>query len=188
MTYYFETIKCEDFEVFNLHYHNQRVARTIGMNIELQEYLYPPTDHLLKAKVIYSQNGIEKVTYQKYTPRETKVFKIIEDNTIEYQYKYLNRETIDDLFAQKGLADEIIIVKNGFVTDTSIANIAIFKENRWITPKKPLLKGTIRAKLIEEKKLEELDITIEDIKSATKIALLNAMIGCKEIKDYKFIS
>ena len=26
---YFETIKCEDFEVFNLDFHNKRVARTI---------------------------------------------------------------------------------------------------------------------------------------------------------------
>jgi 4-amino-4-deoxychorismate lyase len=34
---YFETIKCEDFEIFNLEYHNKRVANTIGLNINLQE-------------------------------------------------------------------------------------------------------------------------------------------------------
>ena len=36
---YFETIRCEDFEIFNLEYHNKRVANTIGLNINLQEYI-----------------------------------------------------------------------------------------------------------------------------------------------------
>ena len=184
MRFYFETIKCEDFEVFNLYYHNQRVARTIGLNIDLQEYIYPPTDHLLRAKVIYSENGIEKIDYFKYAPKDIKTFKIIENDTIDYRYKYLNRENLDTLFTRKGIADEIVIVKNGLVTDTSIANIALFKDNRWITPKKPLLQGTTRARLLEEEKIYEADITTQDIKSATKIALLNAMIGFKELEDY----
>jgi len=187
MNYFFETIKCEDFEVFNLPYHNQRVARTIGINIDLQEYIYPPTDHLLRAKIIYSKNGIEKVDYYKYKPRDIKIFKVLESESVEYKYKYLNREVLDTLFAKKGLADEIIIIKNGLITDTSIANIAILKEGKWLTPKKPLLEGTTRTKLIEEKVIYEADVTLEDIKLSSKIALLNAMIGFKEIKDYKLI-
>jgi 4-amino-4-deoxychorismate lyase len=30
---YFETIKCDDYEIFNLDYHNKRIANTIGLNI-----------------------------------------------------------------------------------------------------------------------------------------------------------
>ena len=36
---YFETIKCEDFEIFNLEYHNKRVSNTIGLNINLLDDL-----------------------------------------------------------------------------------------------------------------------------------------------------
>ena len=35
---FFETIKCEDFEIFNLEYHQKRVAKTIGKNFDLQEF------------------------------------------------------------------------------------------------------------------------------------------------------
>lgn len=36
----------------------------------------------------------------------------------------------DILAAQKGDCDEIIIIKNGLVTDTSFTNIAIYKDGK----------------------------------------------------------
>ena len=43
------------FWSFNLEYHNKRVANTIGLNIDLQEYIYPISDELLRCKVIYDE-------------------------------------------------------------------------------------------------------------------------------------
>ena len=83
---------------------------------------------------------------------------------------------MDYLFSQKVSCEEIIILKNGIVTDTSIANIAIFYEGVWITSKHCILNETTRARLIEDKKIFEKDITLEMLKNASKIALLNAMI------------
>ena len=80
----------------------------------------------------------------------------------------------------------MIFVKNGIVTDTSIANIAIFYENSWITSTQCLLKGTTRARLIEEKKLIEKDISLEMLKNASQIALMNAMIDFDIIKNHSF--
>ncbi len=182
---YFETIKCEDFEIFNLEYHNKRVSNTIGLNINLQEYIYPVSNELLRCKVIYDKNEIIDVLYFPYKKREIKSFKLIFDDEIEYEKKYLDRTSLDKLFEQKENSDEIIIVKNGVITDTSIANIAIFYENIWITSKNCLLKGTTRNRLIEEKKLIEKDISLKMLKSASRLALMNAMIGFDEIKDFK---
>ena len=81
---YFETIKCEDFEVFNLDYHQKRVANTIGLNINLQEYINPISEELLRCKLIYDENGVVDVLYFPYKKREIKSFKIIFDNEIEY--------------------------------------------------------------------------------------------------------
>jgi 4-amino-4-deoxychorismate lyase len=39
--------------------------------------------------------------------------------------------------------------------------------------------------LLEEKKLFEKDITLDMLKNASKVALMNAMIGFDEIKDFK---
>ena len=156
---YFETIKCEDFEVFNLEYHNKRVANTIGLNINLQEYIYPISHELLRCKVIYDKNGIIDVTYFPYKKREITSFKIVN-------------------------CDEIIIIKEGVVTDTSIANIAIFYQGNWITSKQCLLKGTVRNRLLEEKRLIEKDINLPMLQSASKIALMNAMIDFDILEGY----
>ncbi|EFU70653.1 conserved hypothetical protein [Aliarcobacter butzleri JV22] len=182
---YFETIKCEDFEVFNLDYHQKRVANTIGLNINLQEYINPISEELLRCKLIYDENGVVDVLYFPYKKREIKSFKIIFDNEIEYSKKYLNRAKLDELYEKRDDCDEVIIIKNEIVTDTTIANIAIFYENFWITSKNCLLGGTTRARLLEEKKLFEKDITLDMLKNASKVALMNAMIGFDEIKDFK---
>ncbi|MFY9068940.1 aminotransferase class IV family protein [Aliarcobacter butzleri] len=182
---YFETIKCEDFEVFNLDYHQKRVANTIGLNINLQEYINPISEELLRCKLIYDENGVVDVLYFPYKKREIKSFKIIFDNEIEYSKKYLNRAKLDELYEKKDDCDEVIIIKNEIVTDSTIANIAIFYENSWITSKNCLLDGTTRARLLEEKKLIEKDITLDMLKNASKVALMNAMIGFDEIKDFK---
>lgn len=182
---YFETIKCEDFEVFNLDYHQKRVANTIGLNINLQEYINPISEELLRCKLIYDENGVVDVLYFPYKKREIKSFKIIFDNEIEYSKKYLNRAKLDELYEKRDDCDEVIIIKNEIVTDTTIANIAIFYENSWITSKNCLLGGTTRARLLEEKKMFEKDITLDMLKNASKVALMNAMIGFDEIKDFK---
>jgi len=184
---YFETIKCNDSEVFNLEYHQKRITKTIGLNINLSEYIYPPNENLLKCKVIYDKTGILDISFLEYTPKEISIFQIIIDDKIEYKYKMMNRDMIDNLMTQKKDAHEIIIVKNGLVTDTSIANIAIYNGKDWITPKTPLLEGTCKARMLEDKKIISRDITIQQLKEAKKIALMNAMIDFKIINNFDII-
>ncbi|MBS9782341.1 MAG: aminotransferase class IV [Arcobacter sp.] len=186
MTKYFETIKIQDYEIFNLPYHEKRIAKTIGLNICLQEYIYPPSNELLRCKVIYDESGILDIEYFPYEKKQIKSFKIIFDDKIEYSKKYLDRKNIDVLYEKKEDCDEIIIVKNDIVTDTSIANVAILYDDRWIVSKDSLLEGTTKARLLEEKKLIKKDISLEMLKKAPKIALLNAMIGFDILEDYSF--
>lgn len=181
---FFETVKCEDYDVFNLDYHNKRVANTIAMNLNLQEYIYPPSKECLRCKIIYDESGILEVNYFVYKKREISSFKLLYCEDIDYSKKYLNREKLDELFSQKDSEDEIIIVKNGLITDTTIANIAIFYEGIWITPKLPLLKGTTRDRLLEDRFLVEKDITVEMLLKAEKLALMNAMIDFEVKKDF----
>lgn len=182
---FFETIRCDDYDVFHLEYHNARVARTVAMNLSLNEYIYPPSEALLKCKVIYNEEGVVDISYSPYIKREINSFQLVYDDKIEYAKKSTNREAIDSLFAQKKEADEIIIIKNSLVTDTSIANIALFDGTSWLTPKEPLLKGTTRARLLEEDVIFEKDITVEMLQKAKKITLLNAMVDMDIKEDYR---
>ena len=183
---YFETIKCEDFEVYNLDYHHKRVARTIGKNLNLQEYINPQTNELLRCKLVYDDNEILNVEYFTYKKREFKNFKIIFDDNIDYSKKYLNRDTLDKLYEKREDCDDIIIIKDEIVTDTSIANIAILYDDIWITSKNCLLEGTTRARLIEDKKIIEKDISLDMLYKAKKIAIFNAMLDFIELNDYSF--
>jgi 4-amino-4-deoxychorismate lyase len=157
------------------------------ININLHEYILPISDDFLKCKVLYDKYGVLDVIYEPYVKRLIRTFKIVEDDTIEYKYKSLNRDHIDRLYAQKESADEIIIVKNGWVTDTSIANIAIFDGSNWLTTKMPLLRGTTQERLLDNKELIQANISVEMLKNAQKIALLNAMVGMNILEHYSFL-
>ena len=73
-------------------------------------------------------------------------------------------------------------MKQGLLTDTSIANIALSDGTHWYTPAHPLLKGTKRAALLEEGILQEKDIRPEDLPSFSTVRLFNAMIDWGELE------
>jgi len=178
---YFETIKCDDYEVFNLDYHKRRIVNTIGLNIALEEYIYPPSKDLLKCKLIYDESGIINIEYTPYKMRVIDTLKLIYDDNISYKYKLILRDNIDKLYMKREDCDDIVIVKNGLITDTSIANIAVMIDDIWYTPKTPLLYGTSRARYLDAKVISEKDITVDEFNKASKIALMNAMIDFYEI-------
>lgn len=184
---YFETIKCNDYEIYNLSYHEKRIVNTIGKNINLQDYIYPLNSKLLKCKVIYNKDGVINVSFLPYTKKAIKTFKLIYDDEINYKDKAEDRQRLEKLYLKRENADEIIIVRNNFITDTSIANIAIFLDNQWFTSKGPLLKGTTRQRYIDTLKIKEINITVKMLMNAQKIALLNAMIDFDSIDDYKIL-
>ena len=172
MIKYFETIRCENKKALHLKYHQQRVFNTIGKWLEF--HLEPPTNDLYRCKIIYTKNHICAIQYYTYTPKKIHKFKLIYDNNLQYNYKYLDRSLIDQY--QDKSYDEIIIVQNNYITDTSIANIAIFLDNIWLTPKTPLLYGTTRERYLDDNKIYQRDITVEMLRKATKIMTLNAMV------------
>lgn len=184
---FFETIRCEDYELFNISFHEKRIARTIGLNLNLRDYIYPPTNELLRCKLIYDESSIISVEFFPYKKKIINTFKIVKVEDIDYSKKFLNRKCLDKLFEKKQNANEIIIVKDNLVTDTSIANIAIFDGDNWLTPKKPLLLGTTRDRLIQNGSLIEKDIDINMLKTAKKIGLMNAMIDFDILEDYSFL-
>ena len=74
-------------------------------------------------------------------------------------------------------------VKNGAISDTPIANVAFLKEGLWYTPDTPLLEGTTRARLIDEKFLHVRRITPEDLPHYEGMAVMNALTGFAEIQN-----
>jgi len=174
---FLETVKIVDGKALHLEYHQERLNRTLNRSHIhiLQSAINPPPNGLYRCRIVYDMERID-IEYLSYSKRIVNSLKLIYDDTIVYDKKYANRDIIDRLFTQKEDADDILIIKNGFVTDTSIANIAFYDEKEWFTPKNPLLKGTCRARLLATKQLKEREIKVSEIKNYKKIALMNAMV------------
>ena len=183
-----ETIRVEGGKAHNLPYHQARFDRSrkalFGTDtpVDLQKHIDPPKEGLYRCRILYAED-IESVEYLPYTPKPVNRLKVVRDDTLEYRYKYADRTPLDALLEAHPDADEIIIEQNGLLTDTTIANIAFYDGSRWLTPKTPLLEGTMRASLIESGKLRKADIRVHDLAGYTHVALINAMIGFKILKE-----
>jgi len=183
-----ETIRIEHNIAHNIRYHQARFDRTrkelwgAQESIELSKEINAPTEALYKCRITYSQ-GIEKIEYLPYVKKLPQSFVLVESE-LDYSYKFADRSAIEALKVQ-GEQKEIIITKKGYLTDTSIANIAFLNGKEWFTPKRALLHGTMRAKLLDGGLIKEKDIKIEDLEKYTNFALINAMLGFEIINRAK---
>ena len=186
---FLETIKIHEGSIRHLPYHQERVDRTVKVHFpnitppRLSRSLKQvPIAGTYKCRILYSET-IQTITFEAYTPKEIRTCTLVETD-IEYAYKYADRSALE-ILKKRYVTDEIIMVKEGFITDTTYSNLAFHDGTKWITPRQPLLPGTMRAKLLKEKKIFEMEITPKDLGSFRDMALLNAMIEFKVLKNIR---
>jgi 4-amino-4-deoxychorismate lyase len=184
MSLLFETIRLEDGVFMNLEFHNLRLNKSreelLGEKNQLfleNEIVVPShcKAGIYKCKVSYSSNvnEIEIIPYQK---RVIESLKLVEDNTISYSHKYSDRSHLLELMNMRGDCDDILIVKDGYITDTSFSNIVFFDGEKWVTPARPLLRGTMRESLLKRNLIGEENITVDDLNKIKEARLINAML------------
>lgn len=179
----FETIRIQNKQPCNLRYHNRRMnaARRslFGCTDELrlEEIISVPavlTEDLYKCRVLYGKS-IFDVQFEIYSPRIIKTLQLVQADSIRYEFKFLDRSCFARLIRATH-ADDILIVKDGLLTDTSFANIVFFDGTRWITPSTPLLRGTRREYYVETGLIEESRLAVDDLARFSKAVLVNAML------------
>ena len=190
MHQFVETIRIEGGKAINLSLHEARMNATRmhfaphAAPISLQKWLddAPISDERIKARVVYDVDRVCDTTFQTYKRREIQWLRMVEDNNINYTFKSTDRHELDRLLALRNGCDEVIIVKNGLITDTSFTNVAFFDGHKWLTPAQPLLNGTMRQWLLQRGQLTETHITPASLASFQRIMLFNAMIGAHELE------
>ena len=181
-----ETIKIDNGKVCHLSYHQQRCdysLRQCGKNTiyNLQNIIKPPQNKIFRCRIIYDDTTVD-ISYHTYLQTPVSSLKLIFSD-IEYPLKFADRYELDQLYKQRGAADDVLIVKNNFLTDTTRANIALFDGDKWFTPKSPLLFGTTRQRLLKEGKIFPRNIHVNDLHKFTKIAVMNALVGFHVVKN-----
>jgi 4-amino-4-deoxychorismate lyase len=183
-----ETIAVENRQFKNLAYHEARLNKTredlwgLTDSWKLSELIEIPdsvSHGLYKCRVAYSE-AVDNIQWEPYKARNIQSIKLVYDNEIDYTYKYDKRPELNVLFAQRGNADEILIIKNGMVTDTYVHNVALFDGSKWFTPDTCLLRGSQRASLLDRGIIETRSIAENDLYQYSHIKLFNAMIGWEE--------
>ena len=168
----------------NLSYHEKRVSRSLKIMFGKRDL--PPLKTLIKiggehksgickCSVLYS-NTDYKIKIVPYNKRKIDKLLLLESPEIIYDLKYSNRSVFLNLMPEDEINTEIIFTRQGFLTDTRYTNIALLKDGQWITPRVPLLKGTQRARLIENRIIHTAQINRKDLNKFSKIRLFNAMM------------
>ncbi|HHW82149.1 MAG TPA: hypothetical protein GX746_10740 [Bacteroidales bacterium] len=190
---FIEVIKVENGIFVNPLPHIERIFRTTlhlfdkPLLVELNNDIIPAHLHAVgrvKCRIVYGRE-IVSIDFEPYKMRNIKSLSLAEHNTIDYKYKYHKRDEINKLRALHSETDDILIIKNSQVTDTSFSNV-VFKNyaGKLYTPKSTLLAGTKRGQLLEAGIIQEKEVQVSDINSYMGVYLINAMI---DIEDNIFV-
>lgn len=189
MCRFIESIRIENGIARALSLHTERMNRTRAFfwpsckQEDIRDYLTDlPEKGLYKCRIVYDSE-IRTVEYIPYSIRPVSTLRLVCSDTIDYRFKSTDRSAFQLLGEQKNGADDILIVKNGRLTDTSIGNIALFDGKEWVTPDTPLLKGICRQGLLHNDIIRTANLQAKDIWNFTVLRIFNAMIdfGALEI-------
>ena len=134
-----------------------------------------PGEGLYKCRVVYDDKAVQ-IEFIPYKSKPVKTLKLLRDDNIVYDHKWENRSELNATFALRGSCDDILIVKNGLITDTLYANIVFGKNGKWYTPQSYLLQGTMRQYLLKNGVIEKRVISGENFREYDQFKLVNAML------------
>jgi 4-amino-4-deoxychorismate lyase len=183
MSLLFETICINDGIPLHLSWHEERMNRARAeiwnenIPLTLKSLISVPgelKDGIVRCNIGYGP-GVDQVNFRRYDKNPVRSLQLVACNFIDYHVKYSDRALLKSLLDQRGNCDEIIIVKNGFITDTSMSNLVFHRRHRWFTPSTPLLAGTCRQRLLARGEISEVQIRPADLHLYSGVKLINAM-------------
>lgn len=180
-----ETIKVKDGELMNIDYHSNRFNKTrkelfnTGPAVDLYAKIKIPEyarKGIFKCRIEYDDH-IRKIDFRPYEIKRIRTLKLVEAGDLDYTYKFKNRSIINKLREQNNGCDDILMVKDGMVTDTSYANIIVRGNDLiWYTPASYILRGTKREYLLNHGLIREKIITPASLKRFRELRLINSMM------------
>lgn len=126
--------------------------------------------------------------------RNLKISKVLRNSTSILSYIksscYIENIIEKRKAVKEGFDDVLFFNENGFLSETSCANIFIIKNNRIFTPKieNGLLRGIIRTWVINNFSVEEGEILYEDLKDADEVFVTNSLMGIMRVNKIEDIT
>ncbi|MDD4002503.1 MAG: aminotransferase class IV [Bacteroidales bacterium] len=178
---FIESLKVVGGEFMNIELHQQRIdisskIFSINKKIVLKDINIPKSNNDLvqKCRILYSNDDLI-ISFSEYKQRKIESLKLVFDDSIDYSFKFEDRQPLKQLYDKREDCSDIIIVKNGLLTDTSFSNIILFDGENYFTPNSFLLNGTMRQKLLSDKRIIEKEIKYDELSNYNRIILINAL-------------
>jgi 4-amino-4-deoxychorismate lyase len=188
MSRFIESIRFEKGSYQLLEFHQERINATyrkffpLTIPFHLAAHL-PKLDFekTYKVRVVYSNDSID-IEFAEYLKRKVTSLRIIEEDKVDYSFKFEARTKIEQLYVKRHNADDIIIIKKGLVTDSSYANLVFWDGNLWYTPKSHLLNGVKRQYYLRTGLISEKEITLKTLFDYKKVSLINSMLDLGDVE------
>jgi len=180
---FLESVGVYDGRAPLLPYHQARVDRTfaafysgqrpLDLRRLLAETSFPSGRR--KWRISYNHQAA-KAEIAPFPKRDISCLQLMEVDDLDYAYKFTERNKLDALYERKAEpADEILIFRNGWLTDAYYYNVVVKMGSKLLTPRQPLLKGVMRAYCLEQQQVQLADIRIADLYKAEGVYLINAL-------------
>lgn len=147
-----------------------------------EQQILPATTYRLTLE--YSLEGFSAIRLVPYCKRTIRTLRpLLLPDGFEYSYKYADRSVFEQMKAELADDEEPLFVRpDGTITDTSFTNVLIETEAGYLTPTRPLLRGTQREGLLQAGLITEADdLTLSTLRSKAKaILLINALLPLEE--------
>lgn len=156
-------------------HHGFRLPVLPGISSILPSHL---TQGKVKWRILYREE-IQTMEFLPYKPKTVQSLRLVEGYP-DYAFKYADRSALDELLVQKGNSDEILIVRDGLITDTSYSNVVLQEGEHFYTPNRFLLNGTRRQQLLRSGRIKEREIRATDLHRYDRLLLINALLDIGE--------
>jgi len=183
---FLETVCIDHGKVQHLRAHTARMQQTAAHfrftapALPHLEMLLPPelNERKVKCSIIY-HTAIERISFDLYQPKQIRTRKLVAASP-DYACKFADRAVLNNLLLQKGDCDEILICRDGFITDTSYSNVVFQEGSRFFTPRSYLLNGTKRQLLLRSGSISEREISTASLGGYDRVYLINAMLDIED--------
>lgn len=181
MSRFFESIRLVNGRVMNLPFHQKRVNQTckdfyldtIPLLSIIQSTDLP---HIGVYKIRIDYGGdVPTIHWKAYEIKQLRTLRLLDISSYTYDYKFSNRKFLDSCHSEKREADDCLLVKNNRITDTTYGSILLKKNKQWYTPKSVLLPSTMRSKLLHQKRIQPIEVTIANLYNFDYFKVINAM-------------
>ena len=140
-------------------------------------------DGPLRVRLTVDRRGTVDVDTQAFEDDPGRVKLALDDDPVDTTSPFLFHKTTrralyEDRSRRHPDSDDVLLINDkGEITESAVANVVVHLDGQWVTPpvESGCLPGVYRSVLLDEGRIHERVVTLDDLRSADDVALINSV-------------